>query len=782
MSKENKENVSVFDMISGLQRIIFNITLILIPWFVVPLPYDSTEMIKSIAFIFLSSFLVLLEIIKWIWDGKISMTKSPFDKVFFLLLISLLLSTVFARDSWIAFWGYDGRMGGGFFAMIFLFLLFYFGREFFQKKEHLVKSLYSLSIGVTILLGLSLLSVFNVNIFSWVPFIKEFFVVGLPLTFSFQETMLLAGSAILLNIFLVVNSLQQKKYQSLIYPIIAITLSFISIPIFSINRGALVPILLFIVLVIVCLILWVRLKKSEKTVPILIFVLSVLVLAFSIGFQYESFRESILGEDFTTLTPVHLGADISWQVASSPITSNFTRGLVGLGNDSFGVAYHLFRPGGNTVTLLGNTTFVNGSNEIFTILANRGLIGVTVWVLLGIVYLRFLIQQVTGSKGEKKTLSFLLAANAFFIFLGSLFLPFSFLVYFFMFVSTLLLIVLNSKEGDSEEFLLKFWAVNVGGDNSKDINKTMEGINWFFTIITTLLVTAGLILLFVRSMSVAYVVRAEAYNVEKNREYAEYEGEISIDVREDYLVTMANYYDKALGYNASNPYVNRKASLVALEIIRLLSEKAQDLEEDETDAIISEISVWKNTAIDLAKKATTTSPLTYSNWNNRANVYLGLINVGLSDYEEDALNALQSCVNLNPLDYDAYYKAGQIYVVKEDYDKALASLNTAINIYGDHLYSILLAGAIYREIGETETAIDYFSAAKQILELNEITTGDIYDGVVASLEQLGADTSEETEGTAGEAEDIEGELPLDGETAEEEILIPNENDSDLLTE
>jgi tetratricopeptide (TPR) repeat protein len=787
MGKENKTSMSVFDMISGLQRVLFYITLVIIPWFIIPLPYDSTEMLKSIVFIFLSSFIILLEIIKWIWDGKVSVTKSIFDKVFLLLFVSFLVSTVFARDSWIAMWGYDGRIGGGLFVMIFLFGLFYLGRGLFQKKEEVVKAVFSLSLGISILIVLSLLSVFSINIFGWVPYVNEFFVVGLPLTFSYQEAMLVAGSGILLNGFLIINSLQDKKYQSLIVPIIGLTVAFISIPIFAINRGALLPILLFVVLLPVIIMLWTKLNKSQKGIPIFIFILSSLVLAFSIGFQYESFRTSVLGEDFSTVTPISLGSDISWQVASSPITSNFTRGLVGLGNDSFGVAYHAFRPGGNTVTLLGNTTFVTGSNELFTALANRGLIGVTVWVLLGLVYLRFLIKQIVDTKGQKKVLSFMLSVNAMFIFLGSLFVPFSFLVYFLLFVSTLLLIVLNSKDGDNEEFLLKFWAVNVGGSEAKDINKTMEGINWFFTIVVTLMTTAGLILLFVRSMSLAYVVRAEAYNIEKNREYADFEGEISIDVREEYLVRMANYYDKALGYNMSNPYVNRKASLVALEIVSLLGEKTEDAEEDEADAFVSEISVWKNTAIDLSKKATTISPITYANWNTRASVYIGLIEAGLSSLEEDALSALQSCVNLNPYDYDSYYKAGRIQAIKQDYDRALASLNTAINIYGDHIPSILLAGDIYAVTEDTENAITYYKAVKEILELNEVTSGELYEAVMDRLESLGADlTEEETQEEEVETEEEETqeeeELPVEGDLTEDEVLLPNENDEELLTE
>ena len=741
MLKENNSPVSsVFDIISKLQRGVLYTILFVIPWLIVPLPYDSTEKIKGLVFVFLSSLLILLEVIKWIWDGRVSMIRSSLDGIFLLLFVSFLISSVFARDTWMGFWGYDGRLGTALFVMIFLFLFFYLARGFLQKKNEIVKAITSLSLGLLVLLVLSILSVLKVDILGWVPYISNFFVVGLPLTFSFQEAMLISGASIFFAIFLLVNYIQEKKYQSIIFPIIGLVISFISLALFSINQGAIIPILFFVITIPVCILLWFKLSKSLKAVPILLLVFSALTVAFSIGLQYESFIKSVLGESFTTLNPVRLGSDISWIVASSSIVNDFLRGLIGLGNDSFGVAYNLFRPATDATIALGNTTFVTGSNELFTILANRGLIGVTIWVILGLAYLRLLIKQIASTRSERGTLSFLLALTSLFIFLGSIFLPFSFLTYFLLFVSTLLLIVFDNKEENNEEFLLKFWAVNVG-KVSKDINKTMEGINWFFTIFVTLAATAGMIFLFVKTVSIAYVVRAESYNIEKNIEYQDVDKDkISFEVREEYLERMAGYYDKALKYDSSDPYINRKASLVSLEVIRLLAEQYEDATDQEKEGILSSITLWKNTSIDLSREAINTSPLAYANWNTRASVYIGLISVGLSDYSEDALAALQSCVNINPLDYDAYYKAGQIYMVKEDYAKALSAFNTVLNINGQHIPSLVLAANILKENKDIENAVRYLEAAKEILEVNKQDSGEIYQSIVDSLKELGGDS------------------------------------------
>lgn len=742
MSKEIKAPISsVFNLVSSLQRGILYLTLFIIPWFVIPLPYDSSEKIKSVIFILLTSLLILLEVVKWIWDGKISIIKSSFDKIFLLLFSSFLLSFIFAQDSWISFWGYDGRVGRGFLAMMFLFLFFYLSRGILQKRKEIIRAIETLSIGLLILIILSVLSVLNINVFLWIPYIKDFFVVGLPLTFSFQEIMLLAGGTALLSIFLLVHYVQEKKYQATVFPALIFILSLGSIPIFSVNQGALIPILFFVITLLVCLLLILKLEKSLKAVPALIFIFSSLVVGFSIGFQFESFRTSILGEAFTTLNPIRLGSDISWIVASSSVVNDFFRGLVGLGNDSFAIAYNAFRPATEGTIALGNTSFVTGSNEVFTILANRGFIGVTIWIVLGFVFIKFLISEITSGKGEKSILTTILGLNVLFVFLGSLFLPFSFLTYFIMFAITLLLLVYSNKEGGNEEFLLKFWAVNVG-TVSKDINKTIENVNWFLTVVVTLITTAGIVLLATKMVSVAYVVRAESYNTEQSLKFQEYEKQAPFEERDKYLVQMASYYNNALRYDPTDPYVNRKAALISLEIIGLLSEQHSEASEEDKKAIMSEVSVWKNAAIDFSKEATLTSQLTYANWNTRASVYLGLVGIGFSDYGEDALSSLQVCVNLNPLDYDSYYKAGQLFMLQEDYDQALNSFNKVLNINPSHVPSLILAANILSEKGDTESAIKYLTAAKQILEINKQDSGDMYDSIVKGLEELEATETE----------------------------------------
>ena len=735
----NEMNLSFF------QRQIFYITLFFLPWFVIPLPWDSTEQIKTTVFILLATLIVLLEIVKWIWDGKITILRSKFDKVFLLLFFSFVISTIFSLDKWIAIWGFEGRLSIGLLSMSVLLLFFFLSRGFLNKSAHVLKSIEIALLGITILTILSILSFFRVEIFSWIPYVKHFFILGLPLTFSLKEMLLISGISLFLSITLIINYLREKSYQRVLLPFGTLAIGFISIALFSINQGIVIPILILLGMILTSLLLFIKLEKKFNFFPALLAILSILIMVFAVGFQYESFRSSILGSSFEVISPLSLASDISWKVSSSVIVEDFFRGLVGLGNESFSIAYKLFRPATASTISLGNVDLNYASSELFTTLANRGILGIIVWILLGVVLLKSFVSDLTeNSKDEKNLLVTILEINAIVFFLASLFVSFSFLLYFLFCISVILLVVMkNISEKNEEQFILKFWAVNVGGV-SKDINKTMSGINWFFTGLLILIAFAGFISIGSRTLSVLYILRAEAYQVEESEKYAQRDA-ITLEEREEFFNKLISYYYKALRYDSTNPIANRKASASALEVMSILSESHQKASESEKASILSEISTWKNSAIDLSREAINTSSFTYTNWFTRASIYIGFLSIGLSDYSEDALGALQYCVNLNPLDYDSYYRAGQIYMIKEDYEKALSAFNTVLSINGQHVPSLVLSARIFNENGDTKNAISFLEAAKKIMEVNKLEENDMYKSILNSLKELGASNQEPVE-------------------------------------
>ncbi len=728
--------------------------LFITPWFVIPLPWDATENIKVIIFLAFSLLLILLELIKWIWDGKITILRSSLDKIVFILLGTFIVSSIFAVDQWTSLWGFDGRLSTGLLSISVLILIFFLARGFLAKKEYILRSLEALLLGISTLVVLSFLTTFKINIWGWIPYIKEFFLPGLPLTFYSKELLILAGVLIFVGIVLVVSYLKEKRYQRVLLPFLGIALGFITTAIFSMMQGIIIPVVVTISIIFTSLLLFVKLEKNLKFLPIILGVLSVITLVFSIGLQYDSFKKALVGETFEVVTPINLASDISWNVSSGVIVNDLFRGLVGMGNDSFSIAYNQFKPSVASVISLGSASFATASSEVFTTLANRGIVGVVVWLLVGLALLKIFITDLSStSKSEDGILLLLLEVSTILIYMGSFFVSYSFLLYFVLFVLLLLVVLMRSNiYRNEEQFILKFWAVNVGGI-SQDVNKTINSVNWFLTGIMILVVFVGLMTLGSRTLAVMYSARAEAFRIEENRKYGESEEEITLDQREDYFNSLLSYYYKALSYDSSSPIANRKAAATALDIMTVLSERYKNASEEEKASILAEISNWKNVAIDLSREAINTSPYTYPNWYVRASVYTGFLRIGLSDYSEDALFALQNSINLNPLDFESYYLAGQIYMIKEDYDKALSAFGAALGINGQHVPSLVLSAGILNEKGETKNAISYLEAAKKILEVNKLEEDPIYESVIKSLEDLGS-----AEGEAEDTESSEGKV------------------------
>jgi len=756
LSNNTKTSTSTNNIdLSFFQRQLFYLLLFLIPWFIIPLSWDPTEQFKVVAFLFLSSLIILFEIVKWIWDGKITILRSIFDKVLLFLYGSFVLSTIFALDRWIAIWGIDGRLGVGIISMTVLFLLVFVSRGFLNKRDYIFKAVEIFLYGILVLIVLSLFSFFRVDIFNWIPVVKDFFILGLPLTYSFKEVLVVSSVLVFLSIFLIITYLREKKYQKIILPFIALILGFLSIGIFSINQGIFVPLLILLSIILTSLLLFIKLEKSLKFLPILLSILSVLVMVFAVGFQYESFRNSILGSSFEVINPIHLAPDISWSIAGKVMVNDFFRGIVGVGNESFSIAYNQFKPAVTSTISLGNISFNSASSEFFTILATRGIVGVIVWILLGVVLLKTFIADLTNNTNEEGNLLLLiLEINVLLLFVLSFFVSFLFLTYFIFFVSLLILLVMRSVLANKEEqFLLKFWAVNVGGV-SQDISKTMNSINWFLTGLFILIVFACLLTLGTKALSTMYIVKADIYSIEENKKFAERE-EITLEEREAFFNQRMSYFYKALKYDSSNQIANRSASSTAIEIMNVLSEGYKKASEEEKASILAEISSWKNTAIDLSRESINTSSYTYSNWYTRASVYLGFLSIGLSDYSEDALLALQNAVNLNPLDFESYYRAGQIYMIKEDYDNALAAFNNGLSINGQHVPSLVLSARILNEQGDTENAVSYLEAAKKIMEVNKLEDDEMYKSIVEGLNSLKVGT----EPTEPVQEEVDESIP-----------------------
>ena len=564
MSTES--NNKVFD-ISTIQRFVFYAMLVITPVFFIPLPWDITERSKSLLFLLFTIVILFLEFIKWIWNGKITIVKSKLDIPFGLLFLSIVVSTIFARDGWTAIWGNSGNLANGLLVSIGLVSLFFLGRSFLYNKESILKSLEMLLVGITLTTFLSFLSILKVDIFGSIGWYNSIFSPGLSLTYSHSTLFVLSAVAILTGAYLFFISLNENRYSKIWIIVLEIILNGIAIIIASMGTPLSLIILFALTILLLSTLLFFKLEKEKRYISITIGIIGVLLVLFSVLLQSNSARKSILGEDFTVLTPITLGSDISWNISTSAISSNLFSGLFGLGNDSFSQAYLYFKPNTADTVALGSSSFNYASNEMFTILSNNGLVGLGIWIFLGIALIKLVSKDIREYRNGVGIENLILDVISLFLLLSSFLMPFSFLIKFVFFVLTLFTIIVHNymRRNKDDLIVIRFWARD-SGNNSKN----MGCVNWIFSGLISLLSAFLMIQIFALLISTTLVLKAEAYAVEETSKYETNE-EITNEQREELVKNILSFYDKALLYDKEHPVLNRRLGLMSLEMVNVLS-------------------------------------------------------------------------------------------------------------------------------------------------------------------------------------------------------------------
>ncbi len=771
MLEESKpDNKGRFN-ISLLQKNLFKVLVFLLPLAIFPFPWDWTERAMSLLILSVSTVILGLELIKLIWDGKLSILKSTMDVGFFLVLLSMLVSTIFSLDIYTSLWGIDGRLGNGLIVFIAVLLVTIVSRAFIKGEEDVRSLILFFLIGLFVNNFLSLLSFFGINIWGFLPVYKNLYQNGLPLLRSAKVHLLVNFVSVILCIgFIGEHLIEGKRKLEYILSLLFALLSIANIWLYSINQSLALTLALLII-VVVLLFFLLRTLKLDKEISKQIFLLSlicVFLIAIPVIFlQIPRIREVFLADNFEMVTEVSLGLDLSWVITGSVLVSGLIGGLFGFGVGTYSVAYHMLKPLDVGLLTLGDATFHTATNEILTRVANGGLLWFLVWIFLGYIIIKSFVsdlESANSSVDKSGSWRFLIVDVVILtIFLSSFLLSYSVLVIFLLLTFVSLRSVMREylKKSMEDKFLLKFWALNMSS-NPKG-NSSLRSFNLFLTIIISCL---SLILLGVwgsKALASYHVLRAESFTVSANRKYVEDPTlQPTIEEREEFIESLDNFYLSALRLEGGNPLYNRKRALILLEKIGLLVERFSEIDEENTelrDQYITAITTLKAQTIDLGRKSTEKSPSIYANWVTRATIYTGLVGIGFNEHIPDATSSLEKSINLNPLNFQLYYSMAQVYIIKGEQDNALQLLGRVLEINPRHIPSILLIADLNKEEGNIEMYAAYLQAARQILEEEEATDLEIYAEIVAALEALeeeGFDLEQVPEVEIEEDESLEG--------------------------
>ena len=79
-----------------------------------------------------------------------------------------------------------------------------------------------------------------------------------------------------------------------------------------------------------------------------------------------------------------------------------------------------------------------------------------------------------------------------------------------------------------------------------------------------------------------------------------------------------------------------------------------------------------------------------------------------------AMEHCSKAIELNPLFVEAYFDRAHVYLLMEDFDKAIDDFNRAIELNPDHAYTYVQRGRTYFDKGCDDRAIDDFRRAIEL--------------------------------------------------------------------
>lgn len=769
---------------SKVQNYLFRALLFLLPLAIFPFPWDWTERSMSILILVFATVITAIEFLKLIWEGKTNILKSALDVGLFLLLFAMLLSTIFSVDINTSLWGVDARLGGGLVSFLSILLVTISSRTFLETEQDLKYVIFSFAAGLLINNILSAISFFGVNIWSFIPIYKSLYLGGVPLIRS-------AGIHLILNfvnLFLCVSLIgeyfiKKEKVGQLVFAAISAILTIFNIVIFSLSQGLYIVLLSIALLILFSVFLTKKVsleKGTSKEILIFCLVTALLILIPFSLLQIPTVRENILPENFNLLTEINLGSQISWIVSSSVLVSSFGRAIVGLGVDTFSIAYNLYRPMDVSLLTFNDITFYKAGAEIFTLLTNGGLVWFLIWLFFGYLIGRTFwndLKQIKLSKDAVNNWRLVVVNMAIvLIYLSSLFVTYSTIILFtLLLLISLKAVIKNLLNKDSDDrYIIKFWTVDLGVRNST--KPYVSNLSILLSVVAVIVFGGLTTFWFSKGIASIYTLKAEAYTTEESLRYQEQDP--TEEERAAIVQKLMELRSKSVDYDKNNPLFLRKLSLAYAERLvleveaysELIQKTEGDPETEESDTMLSDIIFWKNNTLELSKKSITAAPYIYANRDVNTSLYMLLIELGISDNEGEVLTSIENALQLNPINYNLHFYRAQVFLVKEDMQSSLESLSNVLTINPYHIPSIVLVANINKEMGDMDMYEAYLKAAKKILEDEGLIELEIYQEIASELNdmstkrELTGDTTKEPEAIEipKHEEDDQIDLGLDG--------------------
>ena len=147
-------------------------------------------------------------------------------------------------------------------------------------------------------------------------------------------------------------------------------------------------------------------------------------------------------------------------------------------------------------------------------------------------------------------------------------------------------------------------------------------------------------------------------------------------------------------------------------------------------------------SINSARNAVILSPLNSIHWQNLAQVYRALINVG-QNAEQFAISSMNQAIALDPYNPQLYIQLGGIYYQVGNFDAAQNQFQVAINLKRDFANAYYNLGNALEEKGDLANALETYKTVRQLSQGNQVNLDIINPKIEALEEKIGRTTPSE---------------------------------------
>ncbi len=155
-------------------------------------------------------------------------------------------------------------------------------------------------------------------------------------------------------------------------------------------------------------------------------------------------------------------------------------------------------------------------------------------------------------------------------------------------------------------------------------------------------------------------------------------------------------------------------------------------------------------SINSARNAVILSPMTSVNWQNLAQVYRSLINVG-QNAEQFSIASMNQAIALDPYNPNLYIQLGGIYYQLKQWDAAQNQFQLAINLKRDFANAYYNLGHALEERGDLQNALASYQIVRQLSRDNKPNLEKI-NGEIKAVEAKIGETAKATKEVTPETE------------------------------